>query len=244
MSIRMSDVAKVAGVSTQTVSRVLRGEQWVAEGTAERVRQAISTLGYHGNEVAGALKRGHSRTFGLLFPLHARSIWSDVAEGVESLAHEAGFSLLLCDTSDSIEKEAANLSLLMSHRVAGIIYVEPRCRPDAHPACAALIASKLPVVVISAEQGDLPYVHLRTDDERAGYVAVRHLLDLGRRSICVVANGLPELAGPGGETLVPTAHVQDRIRGAQRALAKAPHNARLQSLVVVPNTLEGGRVPR
>ena len=241
MSIRMRDVAALAGVSTQTVSRVLRGEQWVAESTAERVRQAMVTLGYHGNEVAGALKRGHSRTFGLLFPLHPTSIWSDVAEGVESLAHESGYSLLLCDTGDSIDKEAANLSLLLRHQVAGIIYVEPRCRPATHPACAALVASKLPVVVISAQQDDLPYLHVRTDDERAGYIAVRHLLDLGRPSICIVANGVPEARSPMSDVYFPTAHVHDRIRGARRALAEQPGMASLEALIVAPNSAEAGR---
>ena len=241
MSVRMSDVAELAGVSTQTVSRVLRGEQWVAAETAQRVRQAMESLGYRGNELAGALKRGHSRTLGLLFPLHTMSIWSDVAEGVEALTHENGYSLLLCDTSESVEKEAENLALLLRHRVAGIIYVEPRCRPSTHPACAALVASKLPVVVISAEQNDLPFVHMRTDDERAGYVAVRHLLDLGRRAVCVVANGVRDSGGVEVESLVPTAHVQDRIRGAMRALEEESGDKGSARLIIVPNTVEGGR---
>ena len=241
MSVRMSDVAARAGVSTQTVSRVLRGEKWVAADTAERVRQAATALGYRGNEVAGALKRGHSRTLGLLFPLYTMSIWSEVAEGVEALTHENGYSLLLCDTSDSTEKEEANLSLLLRHRVAGIIYVEPRCRPSTNSACAELVASKLPVVVISADQNDLPYVHVRTDDERAGYVAVRHLLDLGRRLVCVVANGMDVSNGDAEADLVPTVHVQDRIRGAQRALSQEPRSTAAVPYIVVPNTVEGGR---
>ena len=80
---------RLAGVSSQTVSRVLRGRQWVAEATATRVRQAMQELGYHGNEVAGALKRGRTRTLGLLFPLHTMSIWSDVAAGAEGASSAA-----------------------------------------------------------------------------------------------------------------------------------------------------------
>lgn len=176
---RMTDVAARAGVSAQTVSRVLRGHTWVAPETAARVRQAMQDLGYHNNELAGALKRGRSRTLGLLFPMHTMSIWSEVAEGAEELAHERGYPLLLSDTGESLEREANSLSLLLSHRVSGIVYVEPQCRLATQPCSAALVASGLPVVVISAEQDDLPSVHLRTDDERAGYVAMRHLLELG-----------------------------------------------------------------
>ena len=238
MNARMSDVAARAGVSSQTVSRVLRGEQWVAEATATRVRQAMQELGYHGNEVAGALKRGRTRTLGLLFPLHTMSIWSDVAAGAESFAHQCGYSLLLCDTGDSIEKEAANLSLLLSHRVAGIVYVEPRCQPATHPACAALIASRLPLVVLSAQLDDLPAAHVRTDDWRAGYVAVRHLIDLGRRSVRVVANGLLDDRYPGSAT--PTIHVEDRIAGARRALAEGGFGTDDVPTLVVPNTMDEG----
>lgn len=238
MSARMKDVAERAGVSTQTVSRVLRGHQWVAPETAARVRLASEELGYHGNEVAGALKRGRTRTLGLLFPLLTMSIWTDVAEGVEELAHERGYSLLLCDTGDYIEKEALSLSLLLSQRVAGIIYVEPRCRPLTHPACAALVSSRLPVVILSAQTDDLPGPHLRTDDERAGYVAVRHLLDLGKHAVQVVANGLPFATSE--QSLSLATHVQDRLTGAERALQEATAGVFVGPVRTVPNTLEGG----
>ncbi len=239
MTARMKDVAARAGVSTQTVSRVLRDHHWVAPETAARVRKAAEELGYHGNEVAGALKRGRTRTLGLLFPLLTMSIWSDVAEGAEELAHERGYSLLLCDTGDYSEKEALNLALLLSHRVAGIVYVEPRCRPETHPACASLVNSKLPVVVISGQPDDLPYAHLRTDDWRAGYVGVRHLLDLGRTSIQVVSNRLHYVSLEQGQTIAN--HVADRIAGGRAALDEAGSSEILARPLSVPNTLEGGR---
>lgn len=239
MPVRMSDVAARAGVSTQTVSRVLRGDKWVAPATAARVVQAAEDLRYHGNEVAGAFKRGHTRTLGLLFPLVTMSIWSDVAKGAEELAHERGYSLLLFDTGSYWEKEAISLSTLLRHRVAGLVYVEPRCRPATDPACAALVASNLPAVVISALLDDLPYVHLRTDDERAGYVAIRHLLDLGRRSLAVVANGQHRPTNP-LEAATPTPAGRDRINGARRALVEAGLGVEGAPAMVIPNTVEEG----
>jgi len=237
MGVRMSEVAARAGVSTQTVSRVMRNSQQVATETADRVRAVMAELGYHGNAAAGALKSGHTRTVGLLFPFLTLSIWSDVAAGAEELAHAHGYSLLLCDTSDSPSKEASYISLLLSQRVAGIVYALPRCRPHSEPACAALVASDIPVVVIGADQHDLPYTHVRTDDERAGYVAIRHLLDLGRRRIALIATG-----NPTPPDLLPLqAPVQDRLAGVLRAMQDAGLDSGSTPLLVVPNSVEGGR---
>ncbi len=238
MSVRMSDVAARAGVSPQTVSRVMRGERWVAAATVARVRQAMVDLSYHGNEAAGALKRGQTRTLGLLLPMLATtfaSFWSDVAAGAEALAHQHGYALLLCDTSDSTDKEAAYVSLLLSHRVAGIIYAQPRLRPDLHPACAALLASHIPVVVISSDEQDLPYTHVRTDDARAGYVATRHLLDIGRRRIAIVAESASALDDEPGR---PSKSAYDRIMGARRALRDRGLDAEDVPVILAPNTLE------
>lgn len=241
MTIRMRDVAERAGVSTQTVSRVMRGEQWVAAETVSRVRQAMVELGYHGNASAGALKRGHTRTLGLLCPLLATtfaSFWPDVAAGMETRAHRHGYSVLLCDTSDSLDKEESYLSLLLSHRVAGIIYVQPRCRPDRHPACASLLASHIPVVVISSDEHDLPYTHVRTDDVRAGYVAARHLLDLGRRRITFVGE---DTSGPlvGSGLLSKPAY--DRAVGLRQALVEAGLDGDNVPLYLAPISVEGAR---
>lgn len=240
MSVRMSDVAERAGVSSQTVSRVMRGERWVAATTVARVRQAMEELGYHGNAAAGALKRGQTRTLGLLFPMLATtfaSFWSDVAAGAEALAHQHGYALLLCDTSDSTEKEAAYVSLLLSHRVAGIVYAQPRLRPDLHPACASLLASNIPVVVISSDEHDLPYTHVRTDDERAGYVATRHLLDVGRRHIVIVGESSSAMGGDAAHFSRPA---YDRAMGARRALREAGLDADDTGVMLGPNTMEAG----
>lgn len=240
MTVRMRDVAERAGVSTQTVSRVMRGEHWVAADTVSRVRRAMAELGYHGNEAAGALKRGQTRTLGLLFPLLATtfaSFWPDVAAGAETLAHTHGYSVLLCDTSDSLEKEESYLSLLLRHRVAGIIYAQPRCRPDRHPACASLLASHIPVAVISSDEHDLPYTHVRTDDVRAGYVAARHLLDLGRQRIAFVGEAMTGSLAV-DELLSKPAY--DRAMGLRQAFVEANLDADASPLFLGPPSMEGG----
>jgi len=241
MGVRMREVAAQAGVSTQTVSRVMRGETWVAAATAQRVRAAMAELGYHGNAAAGALKRGQTRTLGLLFPLLETtfaSFWPDVAAGAEALAHARGYSLLLCDTSDSLDKEEAYLSLLLSHRVAGIIYAQPRCRPDRHPVFASLRAANMPVVVVSSDEHDLPYPHVRTDDVRAGYVATRHLLDLGRRRLAFAGEAA---AAPRAEQGFLLKAAYDRAMGMRHALVDAGLDAAETPLLLGRHSIEGGR---
>ena len=237
MSVRMQDVALRAGVSAQTVSRVLRQSPRVAPATAARVRAAMRELGYHGNEAAGALKRGQTRTLGLLLPFLGMPFWAEVASGAEEMAYTHGYSLLLCNSSGSLQKEADNLALLLSHRVAGILYATPRCRPQQHPECESLLASGIPVALISADPNDLPYCHVYTDDWRAGYVAVRHLLDLGRGRIALVwatdADGIER-------TPVDEAAIHKRLAGARRALEEVGLAAAMTAVYAAPCTIEGG----
>lgn len=236
MSVRMQDVALRAGVSAQTVSRVLRQSPRVAPATAARVREAMRELGYHGNEAAGALKRGQTRTLGLLLPFLGMPFWAEVASGAEEMAYAHGYSLLLCNSSGSLQKEADNLALLLSHRVAGIVYATPRCRPRQHPECESLLASGIPVVLISADLDDLPYCHVYTDDRRAGHVAVRHLLDLGRGRIALVRATDAAVE----RTPVDEAAIDKRLAGARRALEEAGLAAATTAVYSAPCTMEGG----
>lgn len=236
MVVRMADVASRAGVSAQTVSRVLRQSPRVAPVTAARVLTAVRELGYHGNEAAGALKRGQTRTFGLLLPFLGMPFWAEVAYGAEEMAYAHGHTLLLCNSSGPIRKEADNLALLLGHRVAGIVYATPRCRPYEHPECASLLASGIPVVLISADLDDLPYCHIHTDDRRAGYVAVRHLLDRGCARIALVS---ASDAAAVERTPVDEAAVGRRLAGARRAIEEASLGAPAAEYAA-PCTMEGG----
>lgn len=214
----MADVASRAGVSAQTVSRVLRQSPRVAPVTAAIVLAAVRELGYHGNDAAGALKRGQTRTFGMLLPFLGMPFWAEVVSGAEEMAYAHGHTLLLCNSSGPLRKEADNLALLLGHHVAGIVYATPRCRPQEHPECASLLASGIPVVLISADPDDLPYCHINTDDRRAGYVVVRHLLDRGCARIALV---WATDAAAVERTPVDEAAVGRRRAGARRAIEEA-----------------------
>jgi LacI family transcriptional regulator len=229
VTARIRDVAAQAGVSTQTVSRALRGSRAVTPTTAARIRAAAEDLSYFGNEAARTLRRGQTRTIGLLLPLRTVAFWPEVAAGTESLAHDKGYSLLLCDTSNSLEKDASYLLLLLRHRVAGVIYVQPRRHPATAHAHASLIRSRIPLVSISANPDDLPCTHVRTDDVRTGYVAGRHLHDLGCRRIAVVM--AEDVDGA----------LADRLLGLKQACQDVGGDLIPQHILGAEGTLEGGR---
>ncbi len=226
MRVRLQEVARRASVSMQTVSRVIRTPHLVSRETAERVHQAMQELGYVKNEQAVALRLGRTRTIGLLLPLLAIPFWSEVAAGAEARAHEHGYSLLLCDTSDSAAKEEQYIALLLGYPVAGIIYAHPRCRPETHSACATLVQSDMPVAVISIDPQDLPYTHVHTDDRRAGYVAIRHFFELGRKRLTLVSNNH-------GASL-------ERVRGAYEALQEQGIPEETLTAYIVHDSYEGG----
>ena len=189
MNARMSDVAARAGVSSQTVSRVLRGEQWVAEATATRVRQAMQELGYHGNEVAGALKRGRTRTLGLLFPYIPCPSGATLPPARRASPSSA--AIPCCCATPATHREGGGEPLAAPEPPRGRHRLRGAALP-ARDAPGVRGAGRVPPAAGGAQRATrrLPAAHVRTDDERAGYVAVRHLLDLGRRSVRVVANGL------------------------------------------------------
>jgi LacI family transcriptional regulator len=224
MRVRLQDVARRANVSMQTVSRVIRTPHLVAPETVTLVREAMDELGYVKNEQATALRLGRARTIGLLLPLLARPFWSEFVAGAEIYAHEQGYSLLLCDTSDlALEEEC--IALLLGYQVAGIIYVPSHKQAKTHPARAMLIQSGTPTVVISAHTDDL-HDYVRTDDRRAGYVIARHFLDLGHRRIVVVA----EMGQP----------FYERIQGVHDALREAGIDEETPCVFLAPDTYEGG----
>jgi len=200
----------------------------------------MDELGYVGNEQARALRLGRTRTIGLLFDLLSSlpmPFWLDVIAGAEERAYAAGYSLVMCDSSGSADKEAEYLSLLLGQRVAGIIYTSPQCRSDAQLACARLVESDTPVVVISSEPHDLPYDHVRTDDKRAGYVAVRHLLDVRRHRLAMVA----ATAGAMEQVFAPWSAINDRLEGAAYALRDTGLSPADIPVYVASNTADGGR---
>lgn len=210
MVVSIRDVAERAGVAVGTVSNVLNRPARVSDAVVARVQEAIRELGYVRNDAARQLRAGRSSSVGLVV-LDARNpFFTDVARGAEDEGAEHGVAVLLGDSDEKPEREAAYLDLFEEHRVRGVL-VSPL--GDIGDRLQRLRALGTPVVLVDriAEAATLSSVSV--DDVAGGRTAVAHLLGTGRRRIAFVG-------GP-----LALRQVGDRLAGAREAVDAVPGSA-------------------
>ena len=210
----MNDVAKRAGVSPATVSRVLNGTVNVSEPTRRKVLKAVRELGYQPNRLASALVTKKTRALGLLLPDVSNPFFAEVVRAVEREAARRGYSVFVCNTDDRPEAEARYLSDLRQRGVDGIVAAPSLI--DASPMERA-VADRYPVCFIARDVPTLAVTCVKVDDFQGGYLAARHLIELGHRRIAMVSE----------PHSVPSA--PDRIEGFRKALAECGLAARVVS---------------
>jgi LacI family transcriptional regulator len=148
----MSDVARVANVSTSTVSHVINKTRKVNSETERAVREAIEATGYAADAVARSLRTGRTHIIGLAMTAISNTYFGDVVHALEKTVTNRGYSLILTDTHDTPERELDALRALLSHRVDGIV-LAPSAAPQA--AYAQLARRKVPLVLIDRVPEDL-----------------------------------------------------------------------------------------
>lgn len=184
--LTIKDVARAAGVSTQTVSRVLNNRLDVSADTRARVQQVIANLGYSPNVFARNLSRGRSNTLGVIgFGLVYYGS-SSVLTGIESKANELGFSLTLSliDRLDPIRVEHILYDFL-SRRVEGIIWAVPAIVPSFDWLAEKFSKIQAPVVYINKGPTDLDFVSA-LDNRSGGKLATEHLMQQGYKHIGII----------------------------------------------------------
>lgn len=204
----MHDVARVAGVSHQTVSRVLNDHPSVRPETRERVQAAISQLGYRRNPFARALVTRRTHTIGVLAPASNLFGPASLVIAVEQAARSHGWYVSLASLSDFDPPSVATaIEHFLGQQVDGLVVVAPV--PSAVEACSAA-ALGVPTVMVAtdAEPAD-GFDVVAIDQEQGARDAVRHLLGLGHRSVS-------HLAGP-----IDWLDAAARLRGWRRELAAA-----------------------
>lgn len=223
--VTISDVARAAGVSKQTVSRVLNDRAELSPDTRERVLHVIRELGYRPNVAARSLLSGRSFTLGLVIPDLKNPFCVDIADGVQAAAREAEYHVLLYDTSESVELEAQSVRLLHERRVDGIILCSSRLPDDR---LAELIQGVGPVVLVNRWANAPDVTQIGADYVQGASLATRHLLELGHRRI-----GVLTLA-------VETANSQAKLRGYQEAMQQAGLAVTPSLVARTTNSTEGG----
>lgn len=198
----MQDVARAAGVSTATVSRVLNGRPDVNPELAARVTATVQELGYRPNGVARTLRRRVASVWGLIVSDVESSYFTSLVRGVEAVARANGYSVVVCNSQDDPGTEAAYLEVALAEQMAGVIISPARPDSDISP----LLARGVPVVAIDRRLAQGATSAVVVDNVAAARRATLHLLDAGYRRVACVT----------GPEHVSTA--VERLRGYRDAL--------------------------
>ena len=219
----MKDIAEHLGLSQTTVSHVLTGKHQkfrISAATVERVFQLAEKLGYRANVMARAFRERRSYAVCLAVEDLQNPFWAGVAIGAEREAEEHGYALVVTDLGGSAERQRRALQLVRDQRVDGLI-VSPVRGGDADLVTAH--KHGLPLVQVDRAVAKLPVACVRTDHEAGSVLALRHLLERGRRDVVYVG-------GPARHPQLPAAagRVQEGARPAPPeagggAGARRPH---------------------
>jgi LacI family gluconate utilization system Gnt-I transcriptional repressor len=178
--IRMTDVARRAGVSTMTVSRALRDPSSVSEEMRRKVEAAVAEIGYLPNRIAGSLSSNRSNVVGLVVPSIRNSLFAAMIQGVSDVLRQNGLQLLISDSGHRLEEEEALVEALLAQRVCGLVLHNTQ-----HTARVRELVEKTGVPTI--ETGNLPKKPLDIAVSYSNYEASRamtiHLARLGYRKI-------------------------------------------------------------
>jgi LacI family transcriptional regulator len=203
----LEEVARLAGVGTTTVSRVINGGERVSPRTLTKVRQVIDMLGYRPNQAARVLKGARTRTIGLIIPSIADPFFSSVAEAAQAIARANDSLLIVTTTQNEPHAVIDNLNVLVSHRVDGLLIAPANTRSQTLSSLLARIT--VPVVAIDRPIYEASVSSILTDNFEGARTAVQHLVGHGRRNIVCLT----------GETTLFT--IQQRVRGYRAAVAAA-----------------------
>ncbi len=206
MSVTIREVARRAGVSTATVSRILSGASTSRPATVAAVRAAAEALDYRPSSIARSLKTRLSGTLGLIVTDVHNPFFPELVAAVEDAAWAHGLRVILCNGARDPRREADYLALLQDGRVDGLIVAAGHVT-DGY--AAQLATSAVPVVIVNSERADLGVPTIVSDNRAGGRLAAEHLLGLGHRHVAVVT-------GPSER-----ADSADRVQGALDALELA-----------------------
>lgn len=205
-SVTITDVARSAGVSTATVSRVLNGITTVDPALAKKVHDAIALTGYVPNGAGRALRRQRSDTWAAIVPDVQNTFFTSVVAAVEDVAAERGFSVVLCNTDERLERERRYITTAIAHRMSGVVIAVASARySDLTP----LERADIPIVVIDRAVQHTRGDSVLVDNLAAGQQVATHLVRQGYRRLACIA----------GPSDVPT--TEDRLQGFRQALQDA-----------------------
>lgn len=182
MSIKITDLARQLNLSVATISKALKDSHEISSETKQRVFELAKKLNYTPNPYASGLRKRSSKTIAVVLPEVADSFFSLAINGIESIAHDKGYHVLIYLTHESFEREEAILKEFQSGRVDGIL-ISVSGETCAGNHIKEVIAAGMPVVFFDRICEDVETAKIVTDDFESGYNATSHLLKAGCKKI-------------------------------------------------------------
>ncbi len=219
------EVARIAGVSIATVSRVMNHPKTVAPETTTHIMKVMGELNFQPNGPARSLALKRTYTIGLLVPDILNPVYPEIAKGVGEVANKKGFQLLLCNTEASREKEKEYFLSLQSRKVDGLILVDSQL-PDKE--IERLIRPDTRIVHVGKKRVVSANGSVFTDFALGAFIGVTHLANLGYRDIAFISGPVGQLEN------------QEKEDGYRRALKNAEISFRSDLIISGENEIEGG----
>ena len=203
------DIARQAGVSVATVSRVLTKPEVVRPATIEKVKRTIAALDYSPNAVASSLRRRRSENIIVVVPDIHNPFYSGVVQGIENIAHDNGYKVLLGETQHNQERLDRYTSMIAGRGADGLILLGSLLPTVVRDSVTAGRESPIPLVLACERFDGLLSPSVEIDNIAASRLATQHLIDQGHRRIATIT-------GPNGNSLSI-----DRLQGYRTALRDA-----------------------
>lgn len=207
----LKDIARKLKISASTVSRALNNHPDISEDTKRKVKALAGKLNYSPNPIAQSLKNNRTSTIGVIVPEIKHDFFSSAISGIEDVAYQNGYTIVLSQSNESFEREVVNTNALMHSRVAGmIVSISQHTRNGDH--FKLLMDRKIPLVFFDRVCEDVDANKVVIDDEASAFNAVQHLINRGYKKIA-------HFAGPRDLSVC-----KKRLDGYTSALKKAGHN--------------------
>lgn len=228
-SVTIRDVAQLAQVSISTVSQVLNGNnQYVGEAKRDRVLAAVQALQYRPNAIARSMVKRRTATVGIMITSVMGNLFIPIVECIQEVLHPLGYNIILASTPD-VESEIQAIEALKAQQVDGFIFMSFRSSRSQYRSdhLLHLKEEEIPFVVINRPlEKDYDINQIQFNEWETGYLATKHLINLGHTSIATISGPLDQIP--------PWRSAMERQRGWLEALKE-------QDLEVVPEWVCDGR---
>jgi DNA-binding LacI/PurR family transcriptional regulator len=186
-AVTIKDIAKALGLSTSTVSRALRDSYEISPETKKKVLEYAEKINYHPNPIALSLKERRSRSIGVIVCEIANSFFSQVINGIEAIAYNNGYNVIIAQSRESSDREMMNLQYLTSRSIDGLI-ISISAETRAFDYFKELHEKGMPIVFFDRIVDEIDTHKVIVDNFKGAYDATLHLVQNGYRRIAAVAN--------------------------------------------------------